>query len=37
MIIVLARNGDPTAWLSELLEHRDWIRMGIEELSYIAV
>lgn len=36
-ILVRAVDGEPTAWLSELLGYRDLIKKCIEELSYIAI
>lgn len=35
MLLVLARIGEPLRWLSELSREREWIELGIKELSLI--
>jgi hypothetical protein len=34
-LLVRAVEGDPIAWLSELSRDREWIELGIKELSLI--
>ena len=37
MLLVLAVDGDPNAWLSELLKGKEWLKIAIRELERVAL